>query len=205
MITIYGMTDSGNCYKPRLLAAMLDVPFRHVEVSSLDGGTKRADYLAKTPIGKVPLLELEDGRLLPESNAILAYLGEGTRFIPADAFARTRMLSWMFFEQYSHEPQIVVRRSLMVYPELAASATPERLEATLQGGRKALAVMEERLGAANWLVGETVTLADIALYTYTHRAEEAGFDLSETPGVARWVDRVAGLPGYRPMAWVPHT
>ncbi|UOM35573.1 glutathione S-transferase family protein [Acuticoccus sp. I52.16.1] len=203
MITIHGMTDSGNCYKPRLLAALLEIPFRHNEVSFLDGGTRDPAFLAKTPNGKVPLLELEDGRTLPESNAILCYLAEGSRFVPADRFARAQMMSWLFFEQYSHEPHVAVRRSLVVYPQLAASATPERMAATLAGGRKALAVMEARLAVAHWLVDDAPTLADIALYAYTHLAPEGGFDLAETPGIARWLARVAALPRHRPLDWTP--
>ena len=203
MITIHGMIDSGNCYKPRLLAALLGIPFRHNEVSFLDGGTQSTAFRQRTPIGKVPLLELEDGRFLPESNAILAYLGADSRFVPSERFANARMLSWMFFEQYSHEPHVAVRRSLLLYPQMASSATPERLSDTLAGGRRALAVMEEHLADADWLVGTGPTLADIALYAYTHRAGEGGFDLEETPGIGRWLARVEALPGYVPMTWQP--
>ncbi|RAI04246.1 glutathione S-transferase [Acuticoccus sediminis] len=203
MITIYGNWDSGNCYKPRLLAAFLGIPFRHVDVETLAGETQTTEFLAKSPIGKVPLMELEDGRYLPESNAMLCYLGAGTRFVPSDPYENARMLSWMFFEQYSHEPNIAVRRSLLVYPQLAARATPERLAATLEGGIKALDVMEGRLAGADWLVGDAPTLADVALFAYTHRADEAGFDLSRTPGIVRWIDRVAALPGYRAVTWLP--
>lgn len=203
MITIHGMADSGNCYKPRLLAALIGLPFRHNEVSFLDGGTARPAFRAMAPLGKVPVLQLDDGRALPESNAILTYLGDGTAFVPQDRFAHAEMLAWMFFEQYSHEPNVAVRRSLTVYPALAAAATPERMAATLEGGRKALGVMELRLAAHEWLVFDAPSLADIALYAYTHVATEGGFDLGETPGVARWVERVAALPGYRPMTWLP--
>jgi len=145
MVTIYGMADSGNCYKPRLLLAKLGRPFRHVEVNSLDGSTRRPEFLAKNPNGKVPLLELEDGRVLAESNAILLYLSEGSRFVPADAYGRALMMQWMFFEQYSHEPFIAVRRAMLKYPERSSQATPERLQSTLEGGLKALGVMELRL------------------------------------------------------------
>ena len=203
MLTIHGMADSGNCYKPRLLMALIGRPFRHVEVSSLDGGTRQPAFLAANPNGKVPLLELEDGRTLPESNAILCYLGDGTRFVPDDRFANAQMLGWMFFEQYSHEPQVAVRRSLLVYPQMRAAATPQRLADTLAGGHKALAVMEKRLGEAQWLVGDAPTLADIALYAYTHRAGEGGFELADYPGIRSWLARIGALPGYRPMAWLP--
>jgi glutathione S-transferase len=203
MITIFGMADSGNCYKPRLLMALLGRPFRHVEVSWLDGGTASPEFRRKSPIGKVPLIETPDGRVLPESNAILFYLGEGTRFIPEDRFERARMLAWMFFEQYSHEPNVAVRRSLLRYPEMAEMATPERLAATLEGGRKALAVMEERLAAHDWLVEPGPSLADIALYAYTHVAGEGGFDLSATPGIGAWLARIEALDSYRPRDWLP--
>jgi len=203
MLTIHGMADSGNCYKPRLLMALLGRPFRHVEVSTLDGGTRQPAFLAANPNGKVPLLELEDGRTLPESNAILCYLGDGTRFVPDDRFARAEMLGWMFFEQYSHEPQIAVRRSLLVYPQMHAAATPQRLADTLADGHKALAVMEQRLSGAQWLVGDAPSLADIALYAYTHRAGEGGFELTDYPGIRAWLTRIAALPDYRPIGWLP--
>jgi len=205
MITIYGMQDSGNCYKPRLLMALLGKPFQHVEVDFLDGSTQHSDLLAKNPIGKVPVLELEDGRFLPESNAILSYLGEGTAFGPSDAFKRAKMLSWMFFEQYSHEPNVAVRRSLLVNPSREAQATPGRLAETLDGGNKALAVMETALTRSNWLVGDAPTLADIALYAYTHVADQGGFDLAAYSGIRAWLSRIEALPGYQPMTWLPGT
>ena len=203
MITIHGMADSGNCYKPRLLMALLGRPFRHEEVSWLDGETSSDAFRRKTPIGKVPLLETEDGRYLPESNAMLVYLGEGTAFIPDDRFERAQMFAWMFFEQYSHEPHVAVRRSLLVYPEMADAATPERLAATLASGNKALGVMEERLAGHDWLVGDRPSLADVALYAYTHVADEGGFDLEAWPGIGAWLARIAALEGSRPRSWLP--
>jgi glutathione S-transferase len=203
MTTIYGMPDSGNCYKPRLLMALLGRPFRHVEVSSRDGGTRQADFLAKNPNGMVPLLELDDGRLLAESNAILCYLADGTPFVPADAFDRAKMLQWMFFEQYSHEPNVAVRRALLTNPVRRDQATPEKLAATLAGGNRALAVMEAQLARTAYLAGSQPTLADIALYAYTHCADEGGFDLTGFPGIRRWLGDVAALPGFRPMSWLP--
>ncbi len=145
MLTIYSQPDSGNCYKPRLLLAKLGKTFKHVTVSSLDGSTRTPEYLAKNPNGKVPLLELDDGRFIAESNAMLLYLAENTRYLPKDAYERALVYQWLFFEQYSHEPYIAVRRALMVYPERARDATPERLASTLVGGDKALGVMEEQL------------------------------------------------------------
>jgi glutathione S-transferase len=196
---LYGMTDSGNCYKPRLLMAKLGIPFEHVETSSRDGTTRTAAFLARNPNGKVPVLELDDGRFLWESNAILLLLAEGTRFLPQDAYERALVHQWLFFEQYSHEPYVAVRRALKKYPERASSATPEKLAATLEGGNKALAVMERQLSVTPFLVGSGMTVADVALYAYTHDAGETGFDLDAFPAVTAWLRRVEADPGHVPM------
>lgn len=203
MLRLYGMTDSGNCYKPRLLMAMLGIPFEHIEVRSQDGGTRSAGYLAKNPNGMVPLLELEDGRLLAESNAILLYLAEGTRFLPADRYRRGLAWQWLFFEQYSHEPYLAVRRSLLIHPHRAAEATPERMAATLQRGNKALGVMEARLTTEPFFAGDAISVADLALYAYTHVAAEGGFDLSVFPAIRAWLSRVDSEPGHVSMDWLP--
>jgi glutathione S-transferase len=203
MLTLYGMTDSGNCYKPRLLLAKLGIPFRHVEVSTMDGSTHTPDYLALNPNGKVPLLQFEDGRTLAESNAILLHLAEGTRLFPTDAYERALAYQWLFFEQYSHEPQIAVRRSLVKYPHLAAQATEGRMAALLEGGNKALAVMEDRLSRAPFFAGETISVADLALYAYTHDATIAGFDLARFPFVSAWLARVAEDEGHVEIGWKP--
>ena len=203
MTTIYGMIDSGNCYKPRLLMAKLGRPFTHVEVSSHDGATKSADYLAKNPNGMVPLLELDDGRLLAESNAILLYLGEETRFVPADRYGRGLVHQWLFFEQYSHEPYIAVRKAILTFPERAKEATPERLELTLTRGNKALGVMEAQLMRTPFLAGDEISVADIALYAYTHDAARGGFDLKSYPAVSAWLERVRADPGHAPIDWLP--
>jgi glutathione S-transferase len=203
MDTIYGMADSGNCYKPRLLLAKLGKPFRHVEVSSRSGATRSADYLAKNPNGMAPLLELADGWLLAESNAILLYFAEGTRFLPTDRYARGLVHQWLFFEQYSHEPYIAVRRALLTFPERAKDATPERLAATLERGHKALRVMETQLGKTPFTAGGAYTVADIALYAYTHVAGEGGFDLAAYPAVQSWLARVEADAGHVPLDWLP--
>ncbi|HTV70581.1 MAG TPA: glutathione S-transferase family protein [Rhizobiaceae bacterium] len=203
MPTIYGMRDSGNCYKPRLLMAKLGKPFRHVEVNSRDGSTRAPEFLAKNPNGKVPLLELDDGRFVSESNAMLLYLGDGTKFVPADAYERALVHQWLFFEQYSHEPYIAVRRSLLVYPERATQATPERMASLLESGNKALGVMEAQLQKTPFLAGGALTVADIALYVYTHEARMGGFDLARFPAVAAWLKRVEADPGHVPMSWLP--
>ena len=201
MITIYGMTDSGNCYKPRLLMAMLGRPFRHVEVNSLSGVTREPAFLAKNRNGKVPLLELEDGRRIAESNAILLYLAEGTLYLPADAYDRALVNQWLFFEQYSHEPYVAVRRAILKYPERAWQKTPERLADTLSAGTRALGVMEHRLAESPFLAGDALSVADIALYAYTHDADLWGFELGDA--TRAWLDRVRAAPGHVPLDWQP--
>jgi glutathione S-transferase len=172
-------------------------------MNTYDGSTRTPEFLAKNPIGKVPLLELSDGRHLAESNAILLHLAEETRYLPSDAFDRAKVYEWLFFEQYSHEPAIAVRRSILTAPERAHMRTPERLVPLLESGNRALAVMERRLSGAEWLVGENYSVADIACYAYTHKAEEGGFDLSPYPGLTAWIARVAVQPGHVPLEWRP--
>lgn len=200
---LYGMIDSGNCYKPRLLLAKLGRDFTHVEVSSHDGATRAPSFLARNPNGKVPLLELDDGRLLAESNAMLLYLAEGTPFVPTDAYERALVYQWLFFEQYSHEPYIAVRKALLTFPERARDATPERLAATLAGGKKALAVMEAHLADKPFFPGETMTVSDIALYAYTHESGRGGFELGDYPAVSAWLRRVEAEPGHVGIGWLP--
>jgi glutathione S-transferase len=203
MLMLYSQQVSGNCYKPRLLLALLGIPFRIVDVNSYDGSTRRPEFLAKNPIGKVPLLEFADGRRLAESNAMLLHLAEGTPYLPADKFDRAKAYEWMFFEQYSHEPAIAVRISILTAPERAAQRTPERLASLLEAGSRALAVMEARLAAADWIAGPAYSVADIALYAYTHRADLGGYDLSPYPAVQAWLARVAAQPGHVPIEWRP--
>jgi len=199
MITLYQQHDSGNCYKVRLILAHLGLAFRTIAVSSLDGSTRKAEFLAMNPIGKIPTVELDDGRFLAESDAILLYFAEGTEFLSSDRYDRAKTFEWLFFEQYSHEPVIAVRRALMVYPERRAAATRERMAELLAAGNRALAVMEQRLRAAEWLAGRSFSVADIALYAYTHMAHEGGFDLAHYPGIVGWLSRVRGLPRHIPI------
>jgi glutathione S-transferase len=194
MITLYQQQDSGNCYKVRLVLSHLDRPFRTVAVSSFDGSTRRPEFLAMNPIGKVPTVQLGDGRFLAEPNAILLYFGEGTALLPDDTYDRAKACEWLFFEQYSHEPAIAVRRALSVYPERRAEATAERMAQLLESGNRALAVMEHRLGDADWLAGSSFSLADISLYAYTHMAGDAGYELQRFPGIRRWLTRIAAMP-----------
>jgi glutathione S-transferase len=203
MLTLYSQQTSGNSYKPRLLMALLGIPFEVVDVDTYDGSTRTPEFLAKNPIGKVPLLEFEDGRRLAESNAILLHLAEGTAYLPGDAFERAKAYEWLFFEQYVHEPSIAVRRSVLTAPQRAAERTPERLAELLEAGNRALAVMERRLSGADWLAGNRYSVADIALYAYTHVAEEGGYDLAAYPSISAWLARVAAQPGHVPLDWRP--
>src|SRR4051812_14207399 len=176
MFTVYGMADSGNCYKVKLALEQLPVPYRWVEVDSSRGETRTDSFLSKNPNGKVPTLALEDGAFLPESNAILNYLAEGSRLLPSDRLGRARVLQWMFFEQYSHEPYIAVARSILRYlpPDSPRRSELPRLQ---DRGHQALAVMEQHLEGAAFLAAERYTIADIALYAYSHLASEGGFDM----------------------------
>jgi glutathione S-transferase len=199
MITLYQQHDSGNCYKVRLVLSHLGRPFRTVAVSSMDGSTRQPEFLAKNPIGKIPTVELDDGRFLAESNAILLHFAEGTLLLPDDAYERAKAYEWLFFEQYVHEPAIAVRRALSVYPERRADATPARMAQLLEAGNRALAVLEQRLGVSDWLAGGGFSVADISLYAYTHMAGEGGYDLAAFPGIGRWLARVAAQPEHVPI------
>ena len=194
---LYSMPSSGNSYKVRLLLALLGRDCEIVDVEYQTEALDQARAQGRLPFGKAPVLELDDGRLLPESNAILWWLGEGTRFVPADAFARAEMASWMFWEQNQHEAVIAVRGALAYYPHRRALATPERMAELLERGHALLQIMEDRLDGRDWLVGDGPTLADLCLYSYTHTAgSRSGFDMARFPALNRWLDRVAGLPGY---------
>ncbi len=199
MLRLYDNRISGNGYKPRLLLAHLDRAFERIEVDIDNGGSRTPAFLRKNPNGRIPVLELEDGTCLAESNAILFYLAEGTRFLPSDRLTRAQSLQWMFFEQYSHEPFIAVVRHWLHLGKLT-EAQQAQLPAKRKGGHAALAVMEGHLGKADWFGGAGMTIADIALYAYTHVAGEGGFDLGAYPNVSAWLARVAAEPGHVPMA-----
>jgi glutathione S-transferase len=198
VITIYGMRASGNCYKLQLLLDQLGREYRWVDVDSAHGETRTSTYLAKNPNGKVPLLELDDGRRLAESDAILCYLAEGTPFLPADNWLRAQTLQWLFFEQYSHEPCIAVARFIRGWLP-ADHARQAEVPALLQKGAQVLAVMEQHLAGRDWFVGEHYGIADIALYAYTHCADDGGFDLAAFPHIRGWLNRVKAQPGHTPM------
>ena len=198
MITIYGYSPSGNCHKLRLLLAQLGRPCRWVEVDSSKGETRTPEYLAKNPNGKVPMLELDDSRVLVESNAILHYLAEGSQFLPDDSWLRAQALSWMFFEQYSHEPCIAVARFICGWTPIDSPRRAE-LPRLRERGRQALAVMEQHLSTNAWFSGPAYGIADIALFAYTDVAADGGFDLSPYPALRDWLARVRATPGFVAM------
>lgn len=196
---VYGDIRSGNCYKIHVLLSWLQQPFEWVHVDILAGESQTEAFRQKNPNGKIPVLELDDGRTLSESNAILNYLADGTRFLPNDAWQRARALQWQFFEQYSHEPYIAVARYIALYLGLPDERRAE-YEAKQAGGNKALSVMNEHLSAHPFFVGSGPTVADIALYAYTHVAGDGGFDLSRYPAVAQWCARIEALPHHKTLA-----
>jgi glutathione S-transferase len=197
-LLLYNSQVSGNCYKVRLLFAHLGVDYERQDLSVVDRSNRSEVLGGLNPALRVPTLVLDDGRSLGESGAILWYFGEGTRFLPEDRYERAQVLQWMFFEQYDHEPALAVVRFWLAYsgrPEAFA----DRLEERQAAGYRALDAMERHLDGRQFFVGEALTLADIALYAYTHVAHEGGFDLEPYPAVRSWLDRVAAEPGHVPI------
>jgi glutathione S-transferase len=234
MIKLYSMPSAGNSYKVRLLLVKLAIPFDHIAVefnfsnsNSNNNDNSEAlqtvphqlttltpDIRTINPTGKVPLIEfvsnnndeLQPSQYLSESNAILHYFAEGTRFMPQDKLERARAYQWMFFEQNNHEPSVCVRMVTFEYPHRPMGRSPQRMEALLQSGNAALDAMEVQLQKTAFLAGgRTMSMADICLYAYTHRAERGGFDVSwkGRPGIAAWLERVAGDTGHVPIEWLP--
>ena len=195
MLKLYDFLESGNGYKVRLLLHQLDIPFERIELDVMNGASRTPEFLARNRNGRIPLLELEDGTALAESNAIQFYLAEGTPFLPAGRLERAQVLQWMFFEQYSHEPYIAVVRAWTHWPSRAPS-NPDEIAARRARGYEALDVMEDHLHHRDWFAAGRYTIADIALYAYTHVADEGGFDLGRFPRVRDWLGRVATQPGY---------
>jgi len=197
-VLLYDSPVSGNCYKVRLLLAHLGIPFERRTMDVADRSNRPEVLGGLNPSLRVPTLVLDDGRSLGESGAILWYFGERSRFVPEDPYQRARVLQWMFFEQYDHEPNVAVARFWLGYsgrPE----AMPDRLEEWHRNGNRALAAMEGHLAGRDWFVGDGMTLADISLYAYTHVAPEGGFELEPYPAVRAWLDRVAVQPGHVPI------
>lgn len=197
-LTVHGMSSSGNCYKVRLLLEQLGSRYRWVETDSAHGATRTPAFLALNPNGKVPIIVRDDGRVLAESNAILCWLAEGTPFLPVDAWQRAQALSWMFFEQYSHEPYIAVARFIALW-EPAGSPRHAELPRLRERGAQALDVMEQHLRGHAWFTGAEYGVADIALFAYSHCAGDAGLELSRWPAVAAWLERVRATSGFVPM------
>ncbi len=199
---LYSMQDSGNCWKPRVAMHQLGIDFEIVDTDILKGESRTPDFLAKNLNGRVPTLELPDGRFLAESNAMLVYLGEGTDLMPLDRYARAQAFQWMFFEQYSHEPYIATARFWRSIKK-DTSTVEQFLPVWEQRGNDALGVMERHLADNAFFVGDTYSIADIALYAYTHVADEGGFSLEPYPNVRAWLERVAATPRFVPMSWRP--
>ncbi len=195
---LYGMKESGNCWKAATILALTGHAFEWVHTDGNAGDTQTPAFLALNPIGKVPTLVLDDATILTESNAILLHFGEGNEWLPEPGLARTRVHEWLFFEQYSHEPYIAVARNLITW-QRKKQLFQGRLEECARKGAHALTVMERRLSEHEWLVGRSPTVADLALFAYTHRADEGEFDLARWPGVLSWISRVGALPGITPL------
>jgi glutathione S-transferase len=198
MITVHGFSPSGNCHKVRLLLEQLGRDYRWVETDSSSGATRTPGYLAKNPNGKVPMLELDDGRVLVESNAILYWLADATPYLPNDPWQRAQALSWMFFEQYSHEPYIAVARFICGWTSVDSPRRAE-LPKLRERGHQALEVMERHLQSHPWFTGVDYGVADIALFAYTHVAPHGGIALDAYPAIVDWLARVCATPGFVSM------
>jgi len=198
MLKLYDFLESGNGYKVRLLLHQLGLDFERIELDIVRGATRTPEFLARNPNGRIPVLELEDGTHLAESNAIQWYLADGTAFLPRDPVERAQVLQWMFFEQYSHEPYIATVRFWMHTG--AADEKAAEIAARRPRGVEALRVMDGHLASRAFFVGGRYSIADIALYAYTHVAHEGGFDLTPHRHVRAWLDRVRGQPGHVPIS-----
>ncbi len=199
MYRVYGDRRSGNCYKVELVMNELALPYEWVEVDILDGQSRTPEFLQMNPNGRIPLLDLGDGRFLSESNAIIGYLAEGSPLLPVDRFHRALVYQWLFFEQYSHEPYIATSRFIVKY----LGNPPDKAQTLLEKqapGHAALQVMDEQLQTREFLTGDHFTIADVALYAYTHVAGDGGFPLDAYDAIRAWLKRVEMRAGYRPMA-----
>ena len=198
MLKLYGMEDSGNCYKACLILAHLGRPYEWVSVNSMAGETKTEEFLRMNPNGRVPVLELAPGRYLSESNAILFHLAEGSGYLPSDPYERAQTLAWMFFEQNNHETSIATTR-FWVFLAREPEKFAAQIEARRGPGYAALDTMERHLDGRDWFAADRLTIADFALYAYTHVADEGGFSLESYPRIRAWLDRVASHPAHVPM------
>ena len=195
---LYGMSGSGNCWKPASLMDQLGLAYDWIEVDILSGASRTPEFLARNPNGKVPLLELDDGRVLAESNAMLCYLAEDSALLPTERYARGKVLEWLFFEQYSHEPYIATVR-FWVHFMGNKDVWRERIAEAMTKGYAALGVMETQLVRTPFLAGEHYSIADIALYAYTHVADEGGYDLNAYPAIGAWMQRLRSQARFKPM------
>lgn len=195
---LYGDGRSGNCYKAALLLGMTGRAFEWIETDVIQGATRTPEFLLMNPNGRVPLLQMPDGRYLAESNAMLLHLAEDTKYLPEDRYERALVYQWLFFEQYSHEPYIAVAR-FIVHLAGREKEEAERLVQLRARGDEALAVMERSLEDGGFMAGDDISIADIALYAYTHTAGDGGFDLGKYSNVCRWLRRVESVPGFRTM------
>jgi len=198
MLRLYDQLTSGNGYKARLMLHQLGLPFERIEVNIYEGASRTPEFLRRNPVGKIPVLQLSDGACLWESGAILFYLAQGTPFWPDDRLSQAKVPQWMFFEQYDHEPTIAVVRFWTKYKRMPEGAEAQLAQKRI-GGYAALQIMEDRLVNHDFLVGEGCTIADIALYAYTHVAPEGGFDLTPYRAIGAWMDRIQALPCYVPI------
>lgn len=200
-LILHEYSQSGNCYKIRLTAALLGVLVERREYDIQKGETRTPEFLANVNSnGRIPVLQVGE-RFIPESNAACFYLADGTELVPKDRFGRADMLRWMFFEQYNHEPNIATLRFWLAFVGAARLSEIQRalLPGKREAGEAALGLMDEHLAERRFFVGDRLSLADIALYAYTHVADEGGFDLSRYPAIGRWLERVAAEPGYLPL------
>ena len=196
MYRLHDNMSSGNAYKVRLLLTQLGIPFERIEYDVDKAETRTPEFLAKNPNGRIPVLEIAPGRFLPESNAILCYLAEDTHFMPADREQRAHVLQWLFFEQYNHEPNVATVRFWITHKVEMTEFRKIALPVKRKDGVAALGVMEQHLTGRDWFVGTAYSIADIALYAYTHVAPEGGFDLEPFPAIRAWMDRVAAEPNH---------
>ena len=203
MYTLYSMQRSGNSYKVRLALARLGIPYKRIEVDILQGESRTPEFLAMNPSGQVPLLEVAPGRHIAESNAILWYVAIGSRLAPEDRIERAEALQWMFFEQHSLEPNIGAAYFWLCLIKGGRELQSHALEDWMENGYRALGVMEKHLADRRYFVADHFTIADIALYAYTHLAEQCDFDLSRFPAIREWLTRVEAEPGYVPMEGQP--
>jgi glutathione S-transferase len=198
MYRIYGDLLSGNCYKVKLLLSYLELAHDWVHIDIMKGESRTGEFLKMNPNGKIPVLEIDDGEFLWESNAILQYLADGTEYVPESRLERARVVQWQSFEQYSHEPYIAVARYIAKYLGLPESRRAE-YESKRAGGYRALDVMEQRLASSKYFVGDRFSIADISLYAYTHVAADGGFELDSYPAIRRWLKDTAQRPGHVAM------